>query len=81
MGGEAIRNLARQGQHVAKPQDLLKDPYVLDAVNEFLADKKSTLTSCTHPEFRPSFSTDANSEQLLIAPLGRSDVTIVLSTG
>ena len=26
-----------------------------DAVNEFLADKKSTLTSCTHPEFRPSF--------------------------
>ena len=26
----AIRDLARQGQHVAKPQDLLKDPYVLE---------------------------------------------------
>jgi predicted nuclease of restriction endonuclease-like (RecB) superfamily len=27
---QAIRDLARQGQHVAKPQDLLKDPYVLE---------------------------------------------------
>ena len=27
---QAIRDLARKGQHVAKPQDLLKDPYVLE---------------------------------------------------
>jgi predicted nuclease of restriction endonuclease-like (RecB) superfamily len=27
---QAIRDLARQGQHIAKPQDLLKDPYVLE---------------------------------------------------
>jgi predicted nuclease of restriction endonuclease-like (RecB) superfamily len=27
---QAIRDLARRGQHVAKPQDLLKDPYVLE---------------------------------------------------
>jgi len=27
---QAIRDLARQGQYVAKPQDLLKDPYVLE---------------------------------------------------
>jgi len=27
---QAIRDLARHGQHVAKPQDLLKDPYVLE---------------------------------------------------
>lgn len=27
---QAIRGLSRQGQHVAKPQDLLKDPYVLE---------------------------------------------------
>jgi predicted nuclease of restriction endonuclease-like (RecB) superfamily len=27
---QAIRELARKGQHVAKPQDLLKDPYVLE---------------------------------------------------
>jgi predicted nuclease of restriction endonuclease-like (RecB) superfamily len=27
---QAIRDLARQGQHVANPQDLLKDPYVLE---------------------------------------------------
>jgi len=27
---QAIRDLARQGQHVAKPQDPLKDPYVLE---------------------------------------------------
>jgi predicted nuclease of restriction endonuclease-like (RecB) superfamily len=27
---QAIRDLTRQGQHVAKPQDLLKDPYVLE---------------------------------------------------
>ena len=27
---QAIRDLARQGQHVTKPQDLLKDPYVLE---------------------------------------------------
>ncbi len=27
---QAIRDLAREGQHVAKPQDLLKDPYVLE---------------------------------------------------
>jgi predicted nuclease of restriction endonuclease-like (RecB) superfamily len=27
---KAIRDLARQGQHVAKPKDLLKDPYVLE---------------------------------------------------
>jgi len=26
-----------------------------DAMTEFLADKKSTLASCTHPEFRPNF--------------------------
>jgi predicted nuclease of restriction endonuclease-like (RecB) superfamily len=26
---QEIRDLARQGQHVVKPQDLLKDPYVL----------------------------------------------------
>jgi predicted nuclease of restriction endonuclease-like (RecB) superfamily len=27
---QAIRDLARKGQHVAKPEDLLKDPYVLE---------------------------------------------------
>jgi len=27
---QAIRDLARKGHHVAKPQDLLKDPYVLE---------------------------------------------------
>jgi predicted nuclease of restriction endonuclease-like (RecB) superfamily len=27
---QAIRDLARHGQHVANPQDLLKDPYVLE---------------------------------------------------
>jgi predicted nuclease of restriction endonuclease-like (RecB) superfamily len=27
---QAIRELARQGQHIAKPQDLLKEPYVLE---------------------------------------------------
>jgi predicted nuclease of restriction endonuclease-like (RecB) superfamily len=27
---QEIRDLARQGQHIAKPQDLLKDPYVLE---------------------------------------------------
>jgi predicted nuclease of restriction endonuclease-like (RecB) superfamily len=27
---QAIRDLSQQGQHVAKPQDLLKDPYVLE---------------------------------------------------
>jgi predicted nuclease of restriction endonuclease-like (RecB) superfamily len=27
---QAIRDLARHGQHVAKPQDLLKEPYVLE---------------------------------------------------
>jgi predicted nuclease of restriction endonuclease-like (RecB) superfamily len=27
---QAIRDLGRQGQHIAKPQDLLKDPYVLE---------------------------------------------------
>ena len=27
---QAIRDLARHGQHVARPQDLLKDPYVLE---------------------------------------------------
>ena len=27
---ESIRELARKGQHVAKPQDLLKEPYVLE---------------------------------------------------
>jgi len=27
---KAIRNLARQGQEVSKPQDVLKDPYVLE---------------------------------------------------
>jgi predicted nuclease of restriction endonuclease-like (RecB) superfamily len=35
---QAIRDLARQGQHVAKPQDLLKDPYVL----EFLGIEEKT---------------------------------------
>ena len=31
LGGhkQEIRDLARQGQHVVKPQGLLKDPYVL----------------------------------------------------
>jgi hypothetical protein len=37
---QAIRDLARQGQHVAKPQDLLKDPYVL----EFLGLRKRPAT-------------------------------------
>jgi hypothetical protein len=27
---QSIRDLGRKGQHVAKPQDLLKDPYVLE---------------------------------------------------
>jgi predicted nuclease of restriction endonuclease-like (RecB) superfamily len=27
---DAIRKLAREGQHVARPQDLLKEPYVLE---------------------------------------------------
>ena len=51
---QAIRDLARQGQHVAKPQDLLKDPYVLEflGIEEKVRYSESDLESAivTHIE-------------------------------
>jgi predicted nuclease of restriction endonuclease-like (RecB) superfamily len=51
---QAIRDLARQGQHVAKPQVLLKDPYVLEllGIEEKVRYSESDLESAivTHIE-------------------------------